>query len=75
MVEVPSFEVDIREAPFHHLTHGEILRGAEAGRAGEARTVNVGHLVQPPHQLRIFGLLRAQLRIDICQSGRLRLRR
>ena len=36
----------------------EVLRRAQAGRAGDARTVNIGHLVQPPHELRIVGFLR-----------------
>ena len=54
---------------------GEILRRTQAGRPGEAGTVNIGYLMQPPHNLRILGFLRTQARIDIPQAGRLRHRR
>ena len=37
--------------------------------------MNIGDLVQPPHQLRILRFLRPQLSINICQAGYLRHRR
>src|SRR5439155_124934 len=67
----PRLEMSVHESPRRHGLHGPIVSGLQVGRARHARTVDVSHFVNDPHDFRVVGFFGAIPRVDIRNARRL----
>src|SRR5258706_11021593 len=65
MAEAPGLEVGVLESPGRHLLRGPFAGGLEIRRAGKARAVDVGEVVQGAEDLRVLRLLLADAPVDV----------
>ena len=65
VAEVPRLEVPVRHAPRRHLLDRPLGGGLVVGGTGQPRTVDVGQVMQRPHDLRVARLFLTDLRVDV----------